>query len=320
MGREVGKVAVVAVGGNALTRSGEQGTAAQIEANAEAMAAAICELLDSGRRVVIVHGNGPQVGNLAIQHESGVDMVPAQPLYSLNAMSQGQLGSALTRALDARRGAGAAVAVVSHMMVDLDDPAFRDPTKPIGPFFAADQVEALQRRRGWVMAEDSGRGHRRVVPSPVPQDFLELDAVRVLLAAGKVVLAAGGGGVGVHQVDGRFAGVDVVIDKDAAAAALASALQAEALIMLTGVDAVAIDFGTPAQRVVHEMSVAEARRHLADGQFPPGSMGPKMTAAIDFVTRSGGTAVIASPALLTRALRSGAAAGTRIVTKVMSPA
>ncbi len=186
---------VVAVGGNALTEATQAGTAAEIEANADAMAAGICAAASAGWRVVVVHGNGPQVGNLAIQQESGVDLVPAQPLYALGAMTQGQLGSTLVRAVDERRGPGAAVALVSHVLVDPDDPAFSYPTKPIGPFFTAREAEDLSQSRGWCMVEDSGRGYRRVVPSPRPIAVLEVASVKALLRAGKVVLAAGGGGV-----------------------------------------------------------------------------------------------------------------------------
>ncbi len=315
-------IAVVAVGGNALTREDEVGRAEQIEANALVMARGIAALHRAGWRVVVVHGNGPQVGNLAIQQEGATDLVPPQPLYSLNAMSQGQLGSILVRALDGLLGPGAAVAVVSHLTVDAADPAFALPTKPIGPFFDPDRARELGRARGWVMREDAGRGHRRVVASPRPLDLLESDAVRTLVDSGRVVLACGGGGIGVVTTpEGGYSGVDVVIDKDAAACRLAVSLRATALILVTGVDAVSVDYGTARARVIDQMSTADAKRYLADGQFPAGSMGPKVRAAIDFVEAVGGTTVITSADHLLDAIDPATSYGTRIVTtSAMSPA
>ncbi len=314
------RIAVVAVGGNALTREDEAGTASQIEANARGMAAGIARLHQEGWRVVVVHGNGPQVGNLSIQQEESVALVPAQPLYSVNAMTQGQLGSVLVRALDALLGAGTAVAVVSHMVVDPADPAFTAPTKPIGPFFPAERATELADERGWVMVEDSGRGFRRVVASPRPVELLESSAIRTLVESGYVVLACGGGGIGVLGAgEGIYQGVDAVIDKDAAAARLAISLEADALILVTGVDAVALDYGTPQQQILHEMTVDEAARHLREGQFPPGSMGPKIQSAIDFVAAGGRAAVITSAEHLHDGIDPRTTFGTRIVpTAVMS--
>lgn len=316
------KVAVVAVGGNALTRAEQRGTAQEIEANAAEMAAAISALVEADWRVVVVHGNGPQVGNLSIQQESAAEMVPPQPLYSLNAMSQGQLGSILVRAINERLGAGSAVAVLSHMLVNPADPAFAEPTKPIGPFFTAARATELAQKRGWDIVEDSGRGHRRVVPSPRPVEFLEASAVDVLLEAGKVVLAAGGGGIAVtRDASDRYGGVDVVIDKDIAAAQLGITLKVDLLLLLTGVEAVSIDFGTTGARQVNDMTIDLARKYLSEGQFPEGSMGPKVRAAIDFVGARSCTAVITTPGKLIEALESGSRVGTRITpAAVMSPA
>ncbi len=315
-------IAVVAVGGNALTREDQEGTPEQIGANAARVAAGVADLCRSGWRVVVVHGNGPQVGNLAIQQEGGLSLVPAQPLHSLGAMSQGQLGSILVLTIDSILGPGSAVAVVSHMTVDPGDPAFETPTKPIGPFFSADQSAALAAERGWIMREDAGRGYRRVVPSPRPGRLLEDAAVAALLADGRVVLAGGGGGVAVTtDASGRYRGVEAVIDKDTTAARIAGSLKADALILVTGVDAVSIDFGTPQARVVRQMPIDLAEKYLDEGQFPAGSMGPKVRAAIDFVKSSGGTTVITSAEHLLDALDPAASTGTRIVTSsVMSPA
>jgi carbamate kinase len=308
------KVAVVAVGGNALTREDQHGTALQIEENAAQMAAGVCGLADAGWRVVVVHGNGPQVGNLVIQQETGAGLVPPQPLSILNAMTEGQLGSVLVRAIDAIRGPGSAAALVSHMTVSPDDPAFLRPTKPIGPFFDAAHAEQLGRERGWVMAEDSGRGYRRVVPSPAPNSLLELAALRTLLDSGVIVLAAGGGGVPVAEsATGTFDAVEAVIDKDLAAARVAAGIGAQALLLVTAVDEVYIDFGTPQARPVRVMDTHLAERYLAEGQFPPGSMGPKIRAAVSFVQRSGAAAVVTSARHMASALEPGAPAGTRVV-------
>lgn len=308
------KVAVVAVGGNALTREDQLGTAQQIEQNATEMAAGICGLADAGWQVAVVHGNGPQVGNLVIQQETSAGLVPPQPLSILNAMTEGQLGSALALAINAIRGPGSAVALVSHVTVDPDDMAFQHPTKPVGPFFDAAYAERMGRERGWIMAEDSGRGYRRVVASPAPQELLELDTVRGLLASDVIVIAAGGGGVPVAESPTRtFTGVDAVIDKDLAAARVAAGIGAQALLLVTAVDEVYVDFGTPQARAVRVMDTALAERYLAEGQFPPGSMGPKIRAAVSFVRRSGANAVVTSAANMAAALAPDAATGTRIV-------
>ncbi len=298
------KIAVVALGGNALTREGQRGTLDEQYANAKAMAYSVRSLIRKGWRIVIVHGNGPQVGNLAIQHEEGAKLVPAQPLYALGAMTQGALGSLISLALREVCGAEipGVVCVVTHVVVDPKDPAFTKPTKPIGPFFTEEQAKELNATRGWVMVPDSGRGYRRVVASPQPLATLEADAIATLIDSGRIVVAAGGGGIPVVMNDQTYRGVDAVIDKDFAAERIADAANAEALVMVTGVPTVRLDFGKPSERPVEEFTVADAKRHLADGQFPPGSMGPKMAAAIKFVEGQravGGVAVERMAAITT---------------------
>lgn len=291
---------MVAMGGNALLAQGERGTYEEQRANAAAMAVSICALLDAGWRVVVVHGNGPQVGNLAIQQELGSSEVPALPLFSLGAMTEGQLGSLIAIALYGACGRRhPIVALLSHVIVELDDPAFAEPTKPIGPFFSAEEATRLAEARGWDVAEDAGRGYRRVVASPRPKGFVEIDAIRSLLDAGQVVVTGGGGGIPVGRRGTVWDGVDAVIDKDFAAAELAHQLGAEALVLITGVDAVQLDFGQPTQRRLTWVDSDEAGRHLRAGQFPAGSMGPKVAAAIGFVERGGGrSAVITTPELV----------------------
>ena len=301
------------MGGNALTAPGQSGTAAEIAAHAADMATGLAALHTAGWRLAVVHGNGPQVGNLAMQQDSAELEVPPQPLYDLCAMTQGQLGSVLVRALDTHLGRGTAVALVTHVAVDLADPAFARPTKPIGPFFSHEHAVELAEQRGWQVTEDAGRGWRRVVASPLPGEVLELAAVRTLLAAGHVVLAAGGGGVAVTDgPDGGLQGVDAVIDKDLTAASLATSVGADHLYLLTDVDSVLLDVGTPAQRPVHTMSVSQAEQHLADGQFPAGSMGPKVEAAVRFLRGGGTRVVITSAAGLAAAAAGDAGAGTSI--------
>lgn len=278
------KIAVVALGGNALTREGQSGTQAEQYANALAMARSVRSLVRKGWRIVIVHGNGPQVGNLAIQHEEGAKLVPAQPLYSLGAMTQGALGSLICLALHEICGdeiSGVAT-VVTHVVVDPLDPAFAKPTKPIGPFFTEGEAKDLMTSRSWAMVPDSGRGWRRVVPSPQPKATLEANAIANLIDSGCVVVACGGGGIPVVRTDGVYRGVDAVVDKDFAAERIADAAGADALVLVTGVPTVKLDFGKPTERAVEQLTLDEARKHMADGQFPPGSMGPKMAAAIRF--------------------------------------
>lgn len=299
------RTTVVALGGNALIAEGQRGTYDEQRMNAAAMAQPVCALLDAGWRVVVVHGNGPQVGNLAIQQELGSDEVPEMPLFSLGAMTEGQLGSLIAIALYRLCGRRHHIAaLLSHVIVDLDDPAFGHPTKPIGPFFGEERARELGRARRWVVAEDAGRGYRRVVASPEPKGFVEIEAIRSLLDSGHVVVTGGGGGIPVGRHGDVWDGVDAVIDKDSAAAELASQLHADALILVTAVDAVQLDFGKATQRALTWVDLAEAERHLEAGQFPPGSMGPKVRSAISFIRRGGARAVITTPRLVVPTLTS----------------
>ena len=312
------KIAVVALGGNALTRVGQSGTYDEMMANAAAMATAVNDVLEADWRVVIVHGNGPQVGNLALQQEAALRqeataMVPAQPLALLGAMTQGLLGSLLARAIDLLRGRGTAAAFITHVTVDPADPAFSSPSKPIGPFFEPSEAQRLAMRCGWTVQPDSGRGYRRVVASPQPTSVIEIDALRALVDAGHLVIAGGGGGIPVVADDTRVT-VDAVIDKDRAACLIASQLGAKALLLVTAVDRVMLDYGRPTQVGLGTITAGEAARYLTEGQFPPGSMGPKVEAALRFLDEGGELAVITSPALLAATLAGGGqSTGTRIV-------
>lgn len=313
------KTAVVALGGNAITRSGQSGNYAEQAENAKAMAVAVCGLRDSGWNVVLVHGNGPQVGNLAIQQQQGASKVPEMPLFALGAMTEGQLGSLLGLAVREVGGPGlpGVVTVVTHVVVDADDAAFRLPTKPIGPFYTVQEAARLVADQGWVVGEDAGRGYRRLVPSPRPLEIVELDAVRGLIEQGLIVIAAGGGGIPVVGDGGAYRGVDAVIDKDLAAQRLANALGADALVLVTDVAQVMLDFGTDKARPIGEISVDEAQAHADDDQFPEGSMGPKMRAAIQFLREGGSAAIVTNAARAVASLNpdpgTGAESGTRIV-------
>jgi carbamate kinase len=335
------KTAVVALGGNALTLPGQAGTCDEMLGSAAAMAASINEVIEAGWRVVIVHGNGPQVGNLALQQES-TTLVPAQPLAALGAMTQGQLGSLIALSIDLLRGPGSAASLITHITVDQADPAFLAPTKPIGPFFGRAQAERLAAERGWVVQPDSGHGYRRVVASPEPTGIVEIEAIRALVDAGLLVIAAGGGGIPLAGWDAalprrgdlpphddetlrprhdaaRPAGrqprslyADAVIDKDRAARLLATLIGAQALLLVTAVDRVMLDYGTPQQTSLATISADEAARYLAEGQFPPGSMGPKIGAALRFLADGGELAVITSAGLLAGTLAGSGPGGTRI--------
>jgi carbamate kinase len=311
----VGGRALIALGGNALCGADQTGTYAEQRANARAMAASIGELIDTGWQLVVVHGNGPQVGALGVQQDAGAALVPAQPLFSLSAMTQGYLGSLIALALHERLGRGhEVVSVVTHVVVHGDDPAFTAPSKPIGPFYSATEARRLATERGWTMSEDAGRGFRRVVPSPEPLGILEVDTISRMVDAGMVVIACGGGGVPVAMSVDGYVGVDAVIDKDLAAQRLASALGVDALGLVTSVPAVQLGHGTPGQHDLHELGVEDAERYLAEGHFAAGSMGPKVAAAIRFI-REGGEAVAITTANLlaaTLAATDGRPAGTLV--------
>lgn len=306
---------VVTLGGNAILTGKGRGTIEeQIEVARNAMRG-VADLVAAGLPVVLSHGNGPIVGNIVIRNEAARDLIAPMPLDVCGADSQGGLGYMLQQVLGnalTERGVGkTVVSVVTQCVVEGADPAFADPTKPIGPFFPQDTAESISKVKGWTMREEGGRGWRRVVPSPRPMEIVELAAIRALVDAGVVVIAAGGGGVPVLRENGRLRGVEAVIDKDRAACVLALQLGARRLLVLTAVAQVALDFGKPSQRFVGRMTTAEAREHLSDGQFPPGNMGPKVEAAVEFVEGGGEEAIITSPAESYGAMEG--RTGTRIV-------
>lgn len=255
-------------------------------------------MIIGGHKVVLTHGNGPQAGVHLIRNEVASNQVPPSPLNMIVADTQGSMGymiaQSLANALHAEGIKKDIVTVITQVEVDPDDPAMQNPSKYVGPFYRAEQVEKL-RYRGWIIKEDPMRGYRRVVPSPKPLDVVEKDIIRDLINDGKIVIAAGGGGIPVKRdADGMLSGVDAVIDKDRASALLANLIDADELIILTGVDKVAINFRKPDQKVFEHLSIEECEKYLAEGQFPKGSMGPKIEAACDFIRRGGEKVIITS--------------------------
>lgn len=308
---------VVALGGNALQRQGEASSQAQ-QRVADETIAQLLPLIQAGHRVAIVHGNGPQVGNIVLHEEAiNTEAVPSLPLEDSGAMSQGLIGFWLQQAMhDALATRGVhdkyAVSIVTQTVVDQADPAFQNPTKPIGPFYSEEEAKKVQAERGYTVREDSGRGWRRVVPSPKPQEIVEAPVIKALVDAGVLVVSTGGGGIPVlRDASGQLSGVAAVIDKDFGAAKLADMLEADTLLILTSVDAAKINFGQPTEQALGEVSAEELQQHIDAGQFAAGSMLPKTQAALSFVAgASGRTAIITSLEKTADAING--AAGTRI--------
>jgi carbamate kinase len=297
---------VIALGGNALMRPGERGTAAEQRANLRETCEALRPLLADGE-LVVTHGNGPQVGNELVRQERAADEVPPLPLYLAVAQTQAEIGALIESELAAVADRPV-ICVLTHVRVDEDDPAFEQPTKPVGPFYSEEQARQLESERGWVVAHDAGRGWRRVVPSPKPLEVVELTAIRTLVAAGSIPVACGGGGIPVSSRNGRLSGLDAVIDKDRASSLLAVALGAEQLVIVTDVDAVNRGWGTPEQEEVRMLDAASAEALLPE--LATGSIGPKLEAALAFAQATGRDALITSAGSLSEALAG--RAGTRI--------
>ncbi len=316
MKNSVNEKIVVSLGGNAIVRRGGTGTIEEQFENARAACAYVAELVSGGASVIITHGNGPVVGNLVIQNESAKNAVPPMPLYICDADSVGAIGFVIQQTLYNRlhkiHRIKEVVTVVTQVVVDPEDPAFLDPSKPVGPFYTREEAVSLSASNGWVMKEDSLRGFRRVVPSPRPRRIVEAGVIAKLAEAGVVVIAAGGGGVPVvEDEDGMLRGIDAVIDKDLSTALLAVETKARRIINLTQTEMVYLNYGRPGETGLPQMRVAEAKRYLSEGHFAPGSMGPKIEGAIEFLERGGEEVIITTPELIGEAL--GGRAGTRIL-------
>ena len=306
---------VVALGGNAIIPAGGKGTIDEQRNLTNDTMRQVANLIASGRKVVLTHGNGPIVGNIVERNEAIKERIPPMPLDVCGADSQGGIGymiqQSLRNELDAKELSKEVVSIVSQIVVSEDDGAFQNPTKPIGPFYSKEDAGRLAGETGWTMKNDADRGYRRVVPSPKPLEIVEAGVISRLLAADTVVIAVGGGGIPVVRRDGRLIGIEAVIDKDRAAAVLARNAGAERLIILTNVEEVYIRFGRPDQEALGEVRLSEIRKLHESGEFPAGSMGPKIEAAMDFI-ESGGRMVIISHARKLLDACEGKA-GTRII-------
>lgn len=306
----------VTLGGNAILPVRGTGTFEEQCAITRSTMQPIAALIRDGAQVVLSHGNGPIVGNILIRNEASREQIPPMPLDVCGADSQGGIGYMMQQILQnelKRIGMGDRVVatVVTQVLVDERDPAFRRPSKPIGPFYTQERARLLAREKGWTVVEDAGRGYRRVVASPRPLEVIEIGAIRELVESGVTVIAAGGGGIPVtRQWDGALHGVEAVIDKDLAGSLLARLLGCEQLVIITGVDQVSLHYGTPEQRDLAEASPDELTLWMDEGHFPAGSMRPKIQSAIEFVRGGGHEVVITSPTRLIEAL--GGKTGTRI--------
>ena len=300
-------LAVIAIGGNSLILDSKKITVKDQYQAASETAHHIAALVAAGYRVVITHGNGPQVGFILLRSDLARNVLHQVPLDSCVADTQGALGYQIGQTLAnelKRQGIQKPIAtVVTQVLVDNDDPAFANPTKPIGSFYTEEEAQKHKAESGWTLKEDAGRGWRRVVASPKPLRIVEEDTVRLLLEQDVVVIAVGGGGIPVRENEkGELEGCAAVIDKDLASCLLAKNLKADLFIISTGVDKVAVDFKKPTQRELDRLTVAEAKKYLAEGQFPAGSMGPKIEAAIDFIEHGGKEVIITQPFLLEEAI------------------
>ena len=300
-------LAVIAIGGNSLIKDNQKMTVVDQYAAAGETSHHIAALVAAGYRVVVTHGNGPQVGFILLRSDLAKNVLHQVPLESCVADTQGaigyQVGQTLANELRRQNLHKPVVTVVTQVLVAPDDPAFQNPTKPIGPFYTEEDAQKHAAADGWTLKEDAGRGWRRVVASPKPLAIIEEETIRRLLQQDVIVIAVGGGGIPVvENAAGDLEGRAAVIDKDLASCLLAKNLKADLFIISTGVDKVAVDFKKPTQRFLDTLTVAEARKYLAEGQFPAGSMGPKIEAAIDFLVHGGKKVIITQPHLLEDAI------------------
>ncbi len=281
-------LAVIALGGNAIIQKGEKGEFSEQFLNTERSMGPVVDLMERGYKLILTHGNGPQVGAIMLQNEAAGGKVPMAPLHVADAMTCGSMGYMIEQCFRnemRRRGIDRETATIpAQIVVDREDPAMKNPTKPIGPFYSKQEADALVAEKGWVVKEDAGRGHRRIVPSPYPVHVVQKEVIKHMLDLGYILITGGGGGIPVYQEgDGTLHGVDAVIDKDLASMKIAREVGANLLIIITGVPKVTINFGKPDETPLDKLMVSQAKAYMDEGQFPAGSMGPKMRAAIEFV-------------------------------------
>ncbi len=302
MSKDKRKLVVIALGGNAIKQSNENGTAEEQFRNVEVTCEQLVKMNTLGYKLVITHGNGPQAGNLLIQQEEGKELVPAQPLDVVGAMTQGQIGYMFQNTLQNYfRQIGKEIPITSlitQVLVKKDDPDFNDPSKPVGPFYTEEEAKRLEKEKNYVVKKVKPNGEklwRRVVPSPEPYTIIEAESIKALIEARAIVIASGGGGIPVMKKDDdSLSGLEAVIDKDKAGNKLAQEVNADIFLVLTDVENACINFGKPDEKALQKISVAEAEEYLAAGHFLAGSMGPKVTAAIRFVKAGGEKAIITS--------------------------
>lgn len=310
------KIALIAFGGNAILPNGQRGLQKEQMKNAEKAAKMMMEIVLKGYELIIVHGNGPQVGNILIQMEEASNKIPPFTLEVCDAMTEGSMGYMLEKALinELRKNSidKEVVTILTQVIVDREDPAFQNPTKPVGPFYTQYRAQQLIKEKKWTMIEDAGRGWRKVVPSPKPIDIIPKRVISDLVRSGRIVISAGGGGIPVIiNSKGLVEGVEAVIDKDYASSLLASEVGVDLFIILTGVDRVYLNYGKENQREIKVMRVQEAKKYLEEGHFPSGSMGPKIRSAIQYIEAGGKEVLITSATKLKAALVN--RAGTRII-------
>ncbi|MGQ9721382.1 MAG: carbamate kinase [Candidatus Jordarchaeum sp.] len=298
----------VALGGNAILKYTDRGTAEEQFENVRRTAKYLVRMIKEGYKIIITHGNGPQIGDILIRNERCADILPPMTLDVLGAESQGMIGYMIQQAMwNELRREGLNIPVitfVTQVLVDKNDPAFGNPEKFVGPFYTHWEAEKLMDERGWILRDDAGRGFRRVVPSPKPKSIVEIDTIKRLYGEGVVVIAAGGGGIPVFEKeDGSLQGVEAVIDKDLTGERLATSIGAETFLILTNIEGVAINFRKPNQKFLKEMSIVQAREYLEQGQFERGSMKPKIEAAMKFVTNGGKKVIISLLELGEKALK-----------------
>lgn len=309
------KTILLAIGGNSLIRAGEKGSIAEQVANARRTAVEIVALCRSGHRLVLTHGNGPQVGAALLRSERGASQVPGQSLDVCDACTQGEIGYILQQALESEFSIAGlhmpVVTVVTQSVVSADDPAMQHPTKPIGPFYSRADAEERQRQFEWKIVEDASRGYRRVVPSPEPIEIVELEVIQDLVEDGVLVIACGGGGIPVIWKDGKLQGVEAVIDKDRASSLLASKLGVDLFMISTDTDYVYLDYKKAGQRPLRRVTATELQTYLEAGHFPPGNMGPKIESVLRFLRHGGTEAIVTSCENLGKAIAGNA--GTHIL-------
>jgi len=291
------KLAVVAIGGNAVNRPGESPTAENMIKAVRTTASYLADMVQMGYSLIVTHGNGPQVGNILIQQDLAKDTIPPFPMDLCGSMTQGYLGYMIAQELHnifiERKIKKEVCTVVSQVVVNENDDGFKNPSKPVGPFYSAEYANKMHTEKGWTVKEDSGRGWRKVVPSPIPEDVIEKDAIKNLIEKDYIVVAAGGGGIPVvRQSNGMLKGVEAVIDKDRASALLAGIMNADELIILTAVEKVCLNYNKPDQKELDTLTLAQAQEYISQGHFAKGSMLPKIQACVDFVRNTGKPALI----------------------------